>query len=128
MADIRIAQNAGRGAAPSAPGRGAPPPGFGRGPAHTGPVPALEFLARIRQRSGTFIEPGEGWLYPALHRLEADGALEASWREGDQGPRRRYYRITAAGLRLLAEQEREWDAFARSVRQVTRGEVADGPA
>ncbi len=93
-----------------------------------GELYGYEIGARIRQRSGTLIEPGEGWLYPALHRLEADGALEASWREGDQGPRRRYYRITAAGLRLLAEQEREWDAFTRSVRQVTRGEVADGPA
>lgn len=54
MADIRIAQAApaaGRGAAPAA-GRGAPPAGFVRGPAHTGPVPALEFLDRIRQRSG----------------------------------------------------------------------------
>ena len=65
MADIRIAQNIGNGAKPAAPaagrgaapaaGRGAvggPPPGFGRGPAHTGPVPALEFIARIRDRSG----------------------------------------------------------------------------
>ena len=93
-----------------------------------GELYGYEIGARIRQRSGTLIEPGEGWLYPALHRLEAEGALEASWREGDLGPRRRYYRITAAGLRLLAEQEREWDAFTRSVRRVTRGEVADGPA
>jgi len=65
MADIRIAQAtpaapaAGRGAAPAA-GRGAaggPPPGFGRGPAHTGPVPAGEFIDRIRQRSGVPSRP-----------------------------------------------------------------------
>jgi PadR family transcriptional regulator PadR len=93
-----------------------------------GELYGYEIGARIRERSGTVIAPGEGWLYPTLHRLEANGALEASWRAGDQGPRRRYYRITAAGLRLLAEQEREWDAFTRSVRQVTRGKLADGPA
>jgi PadR family transcriptional regulator len=93
-----------------------------------GELYGYEIGARIRERSGTVIAPGEGWLYPTLHRLEAEGALEASWREGDQGPRRRYYRITAAGLRLLAEQEREWDAFTRSVRRVTRAKVADGPA
>jgi len=59
MADIRIAQAApaapaaGRGAAPA----NAPPPGSGRGPAHTGPVPALEFITRIAQRSGAPTRP-----------------------------------------------------------------------
>ena len=56
MADIRIAQAtppaAGRAVAPAAP-----PPGFGRGPAHTGPVPALEFIDRIRQRTGVPVRP-----------------------------------------------------------------------
>lgn len=58
MADIRIAQAAppaaGRGAAPA--GRGAAP-AAGRGPAHTGPVPAMEFLARMQQRSGVPMRP-----------------------------------------------------------------------
>jgi hypothetical protein len=56
MADIRIAQ-ATAPAAERAAVPAAPPPGFGRGPAHTGPVPALEFLARIRQRSGVASRP-----------------------------------------------------------------------
>ena len=84
-----------------------------------------EIAARIRERTGSAIAPGEGWLYPTLHRLETEGALEASWRNSDVGPRRRYYRITAKGVRLLAEQEREWEAFARSVQQITRGNPAD---
>ena len=49
MADIRIAQ--------AAPPAAAPPPGFGRGPAHTGPVPAIEFITRITQRSGVPSRP-----------------------------------------------------------------------
>ena len=84
-----------------------------------------EIAARIRERSGSAIAPGEGWLYPTLHRLETDGALQASWRDSDLGPRRRYYRITAKGLRLLTEQEREWETFTRSVQQITRGSPAD---
>ncbi len=54
MADLRIAQ-----ATPAAPaaGRGAAPAGFGRGPAHTGPVPAAEFITRITQRSGVPARP-----------------------------------------------------------------------
>ena len=80
-----------------------------------------EIAARIRDRSGAFIDPGEGWLYPALHRLELEGALEASWRDSDIGPKRRYYRLTRKGGRMLAAQSSEWASFARSVGQVTRG-------
>ena len=78
-----------------------------------------EIRQRIRERSAAVIEPGEGWLYPALHRLEAEGAVEATWREGGLGPRRRYYRITKKGLAALAALEAEWESFARSVRLVT---------
>ena len=78
-----------------------------------------EIRQAIRTRSAQAIEPGEGWLYPALHRLEAEGAVEASWRASALGPRRRYYRLTAKGLGDLAALEREWETFAESVRLVT---------
>jgi len=90
-----------------------------------GELYGYEIAQRIRERSGSFLDPGEGWLYPALHRLEVEGALEASWRDGEHGPRRRYYRLTAKGGRMLAASEREWEAFTRSVRQVTRPGSAD---
>jgi DNA-binding PadR family transcriptional regulator len=80
-----------------------------------------EIAARIRERSGAFIDPGEGWLYPALHKLELDGALEATWRESEIGPKRRYYRLTHKGSRMLAAQSSEWESFARSVHRVTGG-------
>src|ERR1035437_8433930 len=75
-----------------------------------------EIAARIRERSGSFIDPGKGWPSPALHRLETAGALEASWREGGIGPRRRYYRLTQAGMRMLDAEAAEWGAVGRSVR------------
>ena len=78
-----------------------------------------EIRQQISERSGAAIEPGEGWLYPALHRLEAEGAIEANWRAGSLGPRRRYYRITQAGQALLAELEADWASFSASVRLVT---------
>jgi PadR family transcriptional regulator len=83
-----------------------------------------EIAARIRERSGAFIDPGEGWLYPSLHRLETEGALEATWRESEIGPRRRYYRLTPKGSRMLDAQASEWQIFARSVGRVT-GSPAD---
>lgn len=84
-----------------------------------------EIAQRIRERSGAVISPGEGWLYPALHRLEEQGLLEATWRNGGPGPRRRYYRLTATGEHALDAQLREWEAFAQSVRLVTNGLAAD---
>lgn len=85
-----------------------------------------EIATRIRDRSGAVISPGEGWLYPALHRLEAQGFLEATWREGGPGPRRRYYRITHHGIEALDAQQREWETFADSVRLVTQPVPSNG--
>jgi PadR family transcriptional regulator PadR len=85
-----------------------------------------EIAQRIRERSGAVISPGESWLYPALHRLEAQGLLEATWRDGGPGPRRRYYRITHRGIEALDAQAREWETFAQSVRLVTGSAQANG--
>jgi len=85
-----------------------------------------EIAQRIRDRSGTVISAGEGWLYPALHRLEEQGLLEGTWRDGGPGPRRRYYRLTAKGQHDLDAQLREWETFAQSVRLVTDAAAANG--
>lgn len=78
-----------------------------------------EIAQRIRERSGGAFAPSEGSLYPALHRLEADGALLATWRDSDVGPRRRYYRLTSEGRGLLAEQRERFSAFVAGVEGVT---------
>ncbi len=77
-----------------------------------GELYGYEIAQRVRERSGGAFAPSEGSLYPALHSLEADGALQAEWRDSDKGPRRRYYRITPTGSGLLAEHEAEWAAFS----------------
>lgn len=84
-----------------------------------GELYGYEIAQRIRERSGGAFAPSEGSLYPALHALEADGALVASWRESDRGPRRRYYRLTPHGAGLLAEHEREWSSFSLGVARAT---------
>jgi PadR family transcriptional regulator PadR len=77
-----------------------------------------QIAQRIRERSDGAFVPSEGSLYPTLHRLEADGALTATWREGERGPRRRWYRITPAGVATLAAHEAEWEAFSGAVTRV----------
>ena len=81
-----------------------------------------DIVRRIRDRSGGEFLTSEGALYPALHRLEADGALTATWRAGEGGPRRRWYAITEAGMTALAGHEQEWATFSRAVALVGRRE------
>ena len=80
-----------------------------------GELYGYEIAQRIRERSGGAFAPSESSLYPALHGLEAEGALQATWRDSDKGPRRRYYRITPKGGALLAEHEKEWASFATAM-------------
>jgi PadR family transcriptional regulator len=63
---------------------------------------------RIHQiTNGTFVvKPGS--LFPALHRLEQDGAIKGEWSETPEGRRARYYRVTAAGLRQLNTEKKHW--------------------
>ncbi len=79
-----------------------------------------EIAQRIRERSGDLFAPSEGSLYPALHRLERDGALSATWRASERGPRRRYYAITPTGVTLFADASREWDTISGGVTRMAR--------
>jgi PadR family transcriptional regulator PadR len=87
-----------------------------------GELYGYEIAQKIRGRSGGAFAPSEGSLYPALHALEGDGALVATWRTSDKGPRRRYYRITPHGRGLLAEHEREWATFSQGIARTVGGE------
>ncbi len=65
-------------------------------------------LQRVRELSGGEIAWTEGMLYPVLHRLEEQGHIRARWASSPAGRRRRYYALTAAGRRELAEQKGQW--------------------
>jgi transcriptional regulator len=60
----------------------------------------------------------EGSLYPALHRLELDGAIEASWGVSDNNRRAKYYAITRRGRRLIDEQQETWSRLSSAVDRV----------
>ena len=57
------------------------------------------------------MEIEEGTLYPLLRRLEAQGLLVSEWRTGD-GPPRRYYALSEAGVELYARLSRSWQALS----------------
>jgi PadR family transcriptional regulator PadR len=57
-----------------------------------------------------------GTLYPLLGRFEADGLVESSWQAGDAGPGRKFFTLTAAGRRELADRTRDWERFVDATR------------
>ena len=63
-------------------------------------------------------------LYPLLYRLEERGWIKGAWVEKPEERRRRFYKVTAEGRRVLAQQRKTWAAFVEAVRRVTGGEHA----
>jgi transcriptional regulator len=62
----------------------------------------------------------EGSLYPALHRMEQEGLVSAEWGTTENNRRARYYRLTAAGRKQLAEAEKNWAQLTQAVAQVLK--------
>jgi PadR family transcriptional regulator PadR len=75
----------------------------------------------IEERSGGRLVFHLDSLYPLLYRLEERGWIKGTWVEKAGERRRRFYRLTATGGKVLAEQRRTWDRFVEAVRLVTGG-------
>src|SRR5215469_6623552 len=80
-----------------------------------GPSHGHAIAKHIQQTSEALLEVETGSLYPALHRLEAKGCIEASWELSDKGKRARYYRLTKIGRKQLAAEQSKWEAFSRAM-------------
>ncbi len=73
---------------------------------------------RLQQVSKDVVKVQQGSLYPALHRLERRGWLRAKWATTDNNRRAKYYEITAAGRKQLAEEAQSWRKLAGAVASV----------
>ena len=72
-----------------------------------------EILQRIKILSQNQVAWTDGMLYPVLHRLEKNGLIKARWSESDAGRRRKYYRLTAKGRKVLDEDMVAWQTVNR---------------
>jgi PadR family transcriptional regulator PadR len=88
------------------------------------PRHGYELRKLILTRSGGQLTFHIDSLYPLLYRLEERGWIKGAWMEKAGERRRRYYKVTAEGRRVLAQQRKTWDAFVEAVRRVTEGEHA----
>jgi transcriptional regulator len=85
-----------------------------------GPLHGYAITALIQQSSANLLRVEEGSLYPALHRMEQDGWVRGRWGTTDSKREARFYTITAAGRRQLAEEEESWARLTDGVARVLR--------
>ncbi len=83
-----------------------------------------ELSKLIESRSGGQLVFHIDSLYPLLYRLEERGWIQGTWVEKAGERRRRFYKVTAEGRKVLARQRKTWDTFVDAVRRVTGDEHA----
>jgi len=83
-----------------------------------------ELCKQIEARSRGAVTFNVASLYPVLYRLEKRGWAEGRWVEKPGQRRRRYYRLTTEGKRILAAQRRSWAEFVQAVRRIVGPEYA----
>lgn len=88
-----------------------------------GRMHGFELLRWILEHSDGDLLVEEGALYPALHRMEKSGWLEAEWAVSEKGRRAKYYAITRRGRAALAKESTEWSRYVAAMQKVVAGEA-----
>ena len=91
-----------------------------------GPSHGYAIARHVQRASREALSVEEGSLYPALHRMEAKGWIQARWTETDTGRRARVYALTAGGRRRLAAERAEWERMTGAVARVLRARPVEG--
>src|ERR1700674_4563303 len=86
----------------------------------TEPMHGWAISERIQQISQEVLHVNQGSLYPALHRLEHQGWIEAEWGISELGRRARFYRITASGRKQLEFETENWSRLSDAIGRVLK--------
>ncbi|MGJ5818619.1 PadR family transcriptional regulator [Paludibaculum fermentans] len=90
-----------------------------------GPNHGHAIAKHIQRTSEDQLQVETGSLYPALHRLEGRGLVEAGWELAETGKRAKFYRLTTKGRRELQSERSKWEAFARAMGLVLNSSEED---
>src|SRR5687767_16025439 len=85
-----------------------------------GPMHGWGISQRIQQVSEEVLRVNQGSLYPALHRLETSGWIEAEWGASENNRQAKFYKLTKTGLKQLREETAQWERMAGAVRSEER--------
>ena len=82
----------------------------------------------VQDVTGEVLQIEEGSLYPALHRMERRGWIEAEWGVSENNRKAKFYRLTTAGRRQLRAEASAWETFAAAVAKVLQAPRLEGAA
>lgn len=89
-----------------------------------GPLHGYAVVRWISQRTEDALRIEEGALYPALHRMEERGWIEAEWGVSENKRRAKFYRLTALGRQQLHSEAESWQRYADAVGRVLQAATA----
>jgi len=75
---------------------------------------------RLKQMSGDVLQVGQGSLYPALHKLEQQGWIDAEWADSEKNRRAKYYRLTRDGRRALRQESAQWERLSAAISSIVQ--------
>ena len=82
-----------------------------------GPLHGYSISKRIEQISGELLQLNQGTLYPALLRMEQEGWIKGDWGASEKNRKARFYAITAAGRRRLAQETDDWRRMSSTIER-----------
>ena len=82
------------------------------------PMHGWGIAQRIRQVSKEVLQVNQGALYPALHRLEQQGWIQAKWGESENNRRAKFYSLTPAGVQYLQQEQAQWKRLSQAIELV----------
>jgi len=84
------------------------------------PMHGWAIAHRIRQMSSEVLQVGQSALYPALHKLEQQGCIEAEWKISETNRRAKYYSLTRTGRKALSDEAANWERLSGAISAIVR--------
>ena len=84
------------------------------------PMHGWAIAQRIGQMSNDVLQVGQSALYPALHKLERQGWIKSEWKLSETNRRAKYYSLTRAGRKALADEAENWERLSAAISALVR--------
>ena len=84
------------------------------------PMHGWAIAQRIKQMSSEVLQVGQSALYPALHKLEQQGWIEAEWKVSETNRRAKYYSLTRSRRKALNQEAANWERLATAISAIVR--------